>query len=127
MIIRSVTPEDYDKVTEIYDKYWKGHLEIPSQAGRITEFIIEDDNGEYVTYAMMKLWAEIMMIMDQSQTQKNKIEALKLLSQAIEMSARKNNLKEYHVFTNNQSYADILMKHFGFQHMDTLILRKTLE
>jgi len=127
MIIRSVTPEDYKKVAEIHDKYWKGHLEIPSQAGRITEIIVEDDNGEYVTYAMMKLWAEIMMIMDQSQSQKNKIEALKLLAQAIEMTARKNNLTEYHVFTNNQSYADILMKHFGFQHMDTLVLRKILE
>lgn len=128
MKIRGIEKEDYDKVAEIYQKYWEDKLEIPDTEGRIVELVVENEKKEIVTYAMMKLWAEVMMIMDSSKPLKQKSDALSLLIQAAVMSARKLNLSEFHLFTNNESYAKLLVKHFGFQDLAGLhVLRLKLE
>lgn len=127
MRVRSVEKPDYATIAEIYEKYWKGKLEIPSVNGRITEVIAENDEKEIVAYGMMKLWAEIMMIMDQSQPTKDKVEALKLLMSVADMSARRANLDAYHIFTNNEGYAGLLQKHFGCERINSIFLRKKLE
>lgn len=126
MKIRTYSPEDFEKVSEIYEKYWKGKLEVPDQAGRLTEAIVENDKGEIVTYGMMKLWAEVMMIMDSSQPKRDKVEALRLLMLTAEMTASKQNLEAFHIFTNNESYAEVLQKHFQCQRMNLIVLRRRM-
>lgn len=127
MKLRDIIESDYEKVADIYDKHWQDRLEIPDKVGRIKELIVEDDKEEIVTYAMMKLWAEVMMIMDSSKPTRVKTQALKLLIQAAIMNARKMGLSEFHLFTSNEPYAKLLVKHFGFQDLAGLhVLRLKL-
>lgn len=126
MKIRAYSPEDFKKVSEIYEKYWKGKLEVPDQAGRLVEAVVEDDNGEIITYGMMKLWAEVMMIMDSSKPKRDKVEALRTLMLTAEMTASKQNLEAFHIFTNNESYAEVLQKHFQCERMNLIVLRRRM-
>lgn len=126
MKIRSYSPEDFDRISEIYQKYWKGKLEVPDQAGRLMEAVVEDEDGKIVTYGMMKLWAEVMMIMDSSIPKRNKVEALRILMLTAEMTASKQNLEAFHVFTNNESYAAVLQNHFQCERMNLIVLRRRM-
>lgn len=118
---------DFQKVQEIYDKYWKGNLEVPPTIGRLVECIVEDDEGNIVCYGMMRLVPEVFMIMDQSKSTRQKSEALDLLLQTARMSAVKHSFPEFNLLTSNESYSKVLQKHYGFKEVPAILLRLKLE
>lgn len=128
MKLRMVEKDDYPKVAEIYKKHWLSqNLEIPETQGRIIEALVENDEGRIITYGMVKLWAEAMMIMDSSRPTKERIEGLRLLIQTAIMASRKVGFNEFHLFTGNEAFAKVLVKHFGFQDLPGLhVLRLKL-
>ena len=79
----------------------------------ISDRVIVDDN-RITAYGAVKMFAEAVLVLDNSESVRTKIKALRDLMNCAIFETRKAKISELHVFTENDSFAKILKKHFNF-------------
>jgi N-acetylglutamate synthase-like GNAT family acetyltransferase len=84
------------------------------------------DGEKLIAYGAIKRFTEAVLVLDKSKNVRTKIKALKELLNAAYFETRKVGLTELHVFTKNDSFANILRKHFGFLKIEGTALVKEL-
>ena len=114
MKIRTYKPEDADKIDEIYNRC-HGHFALPDINHCVSMAVVEDDNGEIIAFGAFELIPELTLVLDNHVSKKIQVKALKELLEAGEFIAKINRFKQVNVFPDSTQYADILVKHFGFQ------------
>ncbi len=85
------------------------------------------DGGQILAYGAVKRFSEAVLVLDKSKSSRKKIEALKNLLNAAYFETRKAGISELHVFTKNDSFANILRKHFGFLKIEGTALVRELD
>lgn len=116
-----IRPFRQDDIAKI-DKIWRDHhsddFSVPDRTTAITDVVAEDENGEVVAYGQVKLFAEAMMILDKDASQRNKIQALKLLMLEAFRGTQAYGLKQLYCFATDPDFATLIERHFGFSIVD---------
>jgi hypothetical protein len=73
-----------------------------------------DDAGRILAYGAVKLFAEAVLVLDDTARFREKVEALRALMEAAIFETKKAKISELHVFTQDEKFADVLRNHFSF-------------
>jgi hypothetical protein len=117
MKIRPFQDSDIPEIDEIWKKHHSNDFSVPNRNTRLVEWVAEED-GKVVAYGQVKLFAEAIIILDKSASQRAKVTALKGLLFEAFRGADLAGLEDLHCFVLDPSFATILIKHFGFESRD---------
>lgn len=110
---RRTRGEDAKVIGDIYDKHHAGNFGLTPE-NIVTKGVIEKD-GRVIAFGMVRAMSEAIMVLDLDEPTKTRVEALrKLLENAIFDSAS-SGFDSIHVFVQDNSFAEILKRHHGFQ------------
>lgn len=84
------------------------------------------DGKKLIAYGAIKRFSEAVLVLDKSKDARTKVKALKTLLNAAYFETRKAGISELHIFTKNDSFANILRKHFGFLKIEGTALVREL-
>lgn len=125
MIIREFRDADIPEIDEIWKKYHSNDFSVPNRDTRIVEWVAEED-GRVVAYGQVKLFAELMIVLDKGASQRSKISALKQLLFEAFRGSNSAGLEDVYCFVQDPKFATLLIKHFGFESVENsgeLLLR----
>lgn len=115
MNVRPMEPKDLPDIELIHSKYFSDEFALPDFSDKfLCKFVIEDDDGEIICAAGVRVIAESIMITDQDITAREKRNSLmQALNASIYMSG-KNGFDHLHVFAQGDVWNNILKK-VGFR------------
>ena len=124
-------PLTLESVKEI-DEVWKKHLSqsysVPGVENAIVDAVARNGDGRLIGYGQLKMFAEAILILDPTTEKRDRVDAMnKLIFKAIQ-GAEKWHLRDIYAFAKDPEFADIIVKHFGFDYNLTKgqLLRRTL-
>ena len=126
MILRSFRQTDIDAIDRIWRAHHSNDFSVPDRENMVIDAVVED-KGEVIAYGQVKLFAEFMLILDLSASQRVRIEAIKLLMLEAFRGADQAGLKRVYSFIRDPGFATLIERHFGFESVDEpgeLLLRK---
>lgn len=106
--------EDLEKIDEIYQKFFSNQIYLPNLDNTIGNGVISN-GSEVVAFGMVRLYPEAIIVIDQDASMRDKVIALKLLFDEAVKACRARNFKELNATIHDNSYGDLLNKHFGFK------------
>lgn len=114
MYTRDFKVEDWPEILALKKKYYAGELTLADPTKNVvTDLIVCDDNDKILGFGFVKLFAEAVMILDQSLPARLKVQILRaMMSEAIEGS-RSYGLEYLHMFSKREDFLDVLKKHYG--------------
>lgn len=124
--LRSFRQTDIEAIDKIWREHHANDFSVPDRENMVIDAVVEKD-GEVVAYGQVRLFAEFMMILDKSASQRDKIEALKLLMLEGFRGSNEAQLKRFYMFIRDPGFATLITRHFGFEIVDEpgeLLLRK---
>lgn len=99
---------------------------VPGFKHMIANSTIEDDYGNIIGYGVVKTFSEGILVLDKSQSKRNRAISVRLsVNRAIE-KAKKAGIETLYFLTSNPSFADILRRHWGFKNIKEEVLRLQL-
>ena len=126
MHFRTLLTQDLSSIDEIYQRYYCNDFTLPNLFHTIGSGVISSDSG-LVGCGMVKLYPEAIIILDKSKPKIMQGKALKLL---FENALRVCKEKDYNILNAHivdDSYANLLVKHFKFEKMNQQLLQLELE
>lgn len=108
---------DLERINDIYEKFFQDQIYLPSLDHTIGNGVISNDS-DIVAFGMVRLYPEAIIVIDQDASNRNKGIALKLLFDEAIKACKSRNYKELNATVYNNSYGDLLTKHFGFKDCD---------
>lgn len=88
---------------------------------------VVDADGKISAYGAVKMFAEAVLVLDNSESVRNKIKALRDLMNCAIFETKKAKISELHVFTSDESFANVLKNHFEFETINAHALRRKLD
>jgi len=125
MKLRSFLPSDVEAIDRIWQKHHSNDFSVPDRRNALIDAVVEKD-GEVIAYGQVKLFAEAMLILDKDASQRDKVQALKLLMLEAFRGADQAGLNQLYCFIKDPDYATLIERHFGFSIVDKgeLLLRE---
>ena len=126
MTIREFRPSDIEAI----DRIWRAHhsdVTLPDRQNALIDAVVENREGGIVGYGQVKVFAEAMLFLDKSASQKQKARALKLLMLEAIRGTDYAGLKNLYCFIKDPEFATLISKHYGFDIVDApgeLLLRE---
>lgn len=117
MKCRPIEPRDVEKAREIYEKYYQDDFFLPTLEECIICDSIEDENGELVAVSIVRPIFESIIIFDKDKPKRTIIAALReiFISGLAKLSSLGLDPNKIHAFLEDDGYASLLKKHFGFR------------
>ncbi len=108
---RSLELSDLPKIEEVHRAFYP-NLELPDFSKGICSFVIENDIGNQppICFGTVQRFAEIIILTDKSKTPRQKRDALYKVLSVSSYVAGQSGFKELHAFTNDEKYAQVLLK-----------------
>lgn len=110
---------DLMKVRRLHEKHYK--FPLPVRENLIEEAVVHRDE-EVLGYGMMKLLAEVIMILDQDQSKKELAKSFKALMEGAILSCKARGIQQLHVFSPTPEFAEVLKKRYGFKPVEGQVL-----
>ena len=114
MLLRSFRPSDIAAIDKVYKLYHSDSFGIPDLSHVLTQRVVTDDDDVIIAYGMVKLFAEAIMVLDLGASQRDKVEALRLLMGTAIADAKSAKLAQLHGFVKDKSFIEVLKKHYNF-------------
>lgn len=127
MKIRPFRQTDVEAIDAIWREHHSNDFSVPGREAAVTDAVVEDSNGKVVAYGQVKLFAEAMLILDKNASQRDRVQAVKLLMLEAFRGADAAGLNEIYCFIKDPAFATLIGRHFGFEVVDDpgeLLLRK---
>lgn len=123
--LRSFRQSDVEPIDRIWRKHHADDFSVPDRKNCVIDAVVEKD-GEVIGYGQVKLFAEAMLILDKDASQRDKVEALKLLMLEAFRGADNAGLRQMYCFIQDPDFALLIERHFGFSRIDKgeLLLRE---
>lgn len=124
--LRAFRSSDVEEIDRIWREYHANDFSVPDRSNMVIDAVVESD-GKVVGYGQVKLFAEFMLILDKSASQRDRVEAIKLLMLEAFRGARTADLKRVYCFIKDPDFATLIGRHFDFEVIDEpgeLLLRK---
>lgn len=115
--IRLAEFKDLEKLREIHNRYYEREFKFPfDRCGWFSPgFIIEDCNGNPITFGMFELTAEAILITDKDYSVNERVQALKMLFEVMKQDAREHNVGQFHAVVINEPSWEVWLKRYGFK------------
>lgn len=113
MLIRNLLPKDFDKLRSIHERFYKKEFVFPfDRAGMFSNgFVVTDDFDNPITFGMLELQAEALVLTDKSYPINEKAEALYKLLPALEFDAKGNGLDSFYcTILSNDNWKQRLLR-----------------
>lgn len=124
--LRPVREADLEIVNQIWLKHHKGDYGVPSMANVIDSRVIEGHRN-VVGFGMVKLFAEGVIVLDKDVPLTTRAKSIIIgIDHALDM-VKAAGLEQFHVFTNDPHYIEVLKKHWGFRTAPGTVLYKEVE
>lgn len=127
MKIRPFLPEDVEVIDAIWRKHHANDFSVPNRNNLVIDAVAEDASGTVVAYGQVRLFAEAMFFLDKDASQRDKVQALRLLILEAIRGADLAQLEDLYCFIKDPAFATLISKHFSFEIVDEpgeLLLRK---
>lgn len=118
MNIRPFRREDIEAIDAIWRKHYATESSMPDRQSMVTDAVVEDSEGKIIGYGQVRLFAEAMLFLDKDASQRDKVQALKLLMLEAFRGTQSAKLKELYCFINDPDFATLIERHFGFRVVD---------
>lgn len=126
MIIRKLDIEkDATAISKIWEEYYSKEFSLPDLTNSLTFAVVENE-GKIVAFGIVKAFVEAIMIVDKSESTRDKSEAMKLLLSKAETDTKAAGITQLHTFCNDPKFAELLIKHFDFRPIENEGLIKDL-
>ena len=116
--IRSFRPEDVPEIDRIWKAHHSDNFGVPDRSTSIIDAVVEDDKGKVIAYGQVKLFAEAMLFLDLDASQRDKIQAVRLLMLEAFRGAELAKLNEIYALIQDPDFSLLIQKHFGFRAVD---------
>lgn len=110
MICRYAKLEDWDAIVEISKKR---EYPLPDFKNLLVTLVVEDE-GKIVSFGYLIKYVETVFAPDPDSSDKDKVKSLKLLQGRLKEEARSFGINQINCFVLDNSFKDILTKHFGY-------------
>lgn len=114
MIIRPYKQSDFKSVDRIYKKFHQQNFFIPDATNVVTSAIVENE-GKFIAFGMVKLFAEAILVLDLNESKRNKTEAIQELMLEALAASKDRGLSQLHTFIQDEYFARMMKKHYNFQ------------
>jgi hypothetical protein len=119
MITRRYQPSDLEEVSALWEKHHSHEFSLPPLDEAIIACVaVDETTGKIVAYGVMKVYAEVVMVIDHDRGRITRARALTELMGVGVMAAQKAGLPQIHAMTTDPDYADVLRKHYGFSNIE---------
>ena len=112
MIIRTTARDDYGIVEELWRTYGSNY-ELPNLSNTVTHAVVQNED-KIIAFGMVKLFAEAVLVLDHSESRRNKVNAIKLLMLEAFRGCDQHKLSQLHCFIKDEQFARLMMKHYSF-------------
>ena len=113
MIIRELQMSDIPEIDRIYRTQQIG---VPSLANTVANRVaINGNDGKVVAYGVVKLFAEAVLIMDQTINKKSKVRAFRELMRLAISTSSERGLEQLYCISNSESFTKILCDKYKFR------------
>lgn len=109
--VRNPRIDDVRRIREIANQYTY-ELHNNPQVQKIVQ-----QGSKVVGYGTLKLFAEVVMVLDSNLSTRDKAESLALMMEEGQLEANKLGSEYIYMCTPDENYARLVAKHFGFQLM----------
>jgi hypothetical protein len=112
-----VTDSDVESIGKVWESHHSHSFELPSRKRLIVEAKVV--NGDrLIAYGQVRLVAEPIFVLDLDARPREKIEALKLLMSEAYRGIERFGLRRAHAFIRDPYFADLIVRHFGWERGD---------
>ena len=112
-----MTEKDIKTISQIWEKHHSHSFELPSRKNLIIEAKVEKDD-RLIAYGQVRRVAEPIFVLDLDTRARDKIEALKLLMAEAYRGVELEGLRRIHAFIRDPYFADLIVRHFGYERCD---------
>lgn len=123
--LRQFQLSDISAIDDIFKK--QPELGVPSLKHMIENTTILDDDGNVIGYAVLKMFAEGVLILDRSKSKKQRAKAVRLAVERAIQEAQDKGIEQLYFLTSNPSFADILRRKFSFQTIKEEVLMLNID
>lgn len=116
--IRSFRREDVPAIDRIWREHHSDDFSVPDRSTALIDAVVEDDDGKVIAYGQVKLFAEAMLFLDLDASQRDKIQAVRLLMLEAYRGVESSKLSEIYAFIQDPDFSLLIQKHFGFRAVD---------
>lgn len=114
----------------LIDSFWKKHhrekFGVPSMANVIEGKVLEQD-GVVIGFGMVKLFAEGIIILDKDAHLTSRAKGIIVgIEHALDV-VKQAGLEQFHIFTDDPHYIEVLQKHWGFRTAPESVLYREIE
>lgn len=97
MIIRNLVPSDLEELRKIHSKFYKNEFSFPLDRFGVfsNKFVITDDSGQIITFGMLELSAEAIVLTNKNVEGFKKYKALVNLLPILSEEAKQANLNNF--------------------------------
>jgi len=125
MIARNLKDSDLEILDKIYREYYQDDFYLPSLKNTITHAVIEYNNT-ILGFGEVKIFAEAIMILDKSKSNRIKHETMRALMYKAIQDSKSVGVEQLHVSVKDKNFADSLIKHYDFEVCNNIILARKL-
>jgi hypothetical protein len=112
--LRPFRQEDISEIDTIWRRFYKGQFGVPSLKNVIESKVITAD-GKILGFGMVKLFAEGVIILDKDAPLNSRAKGIIVgIEHAMDV-VKQADLEQFHIFTDDPHYIEVLQKHWGFR------------
>jgi hypothetical protein len=105
---------DFQEILKLKEKNYGNELWLPDPTKNSVIDMVVEEEGKIISFGVVKLYAEAVMVLDQSLPARQKVAILdKMLRTAVSHS-KAMGIECLHIFSKREDFLAILKKHYGF-------------
>ena len=106
VVAREFKESDIEGISRIFDK--QPEIGVPSLKNVVINTTIENDKGEIIAYGVVKIFAEMVLIMDKEIPKKSKAHALMEAMKTAILFSKKTGIEMLYAISSNESFTRVL-------------------
>lgn len=124
--LRAIREPDILAVDDIWRKHHSSDFGVPSMDNVIESCTLES-NGQVIGLGMVKLFAEGIIVLDKDIPLPSRAKGIIIgIDHALDVVKRAG-LEQFHVFTDDPHYIEVLKKHWGFRIAPGTVLYREID
>lgn len=106
VLIREFKKSDVEGITKIYDK--QPDIGVPSLRNMVVNTTIENDKGEIIAYGIVKIFAEMVLILDKEVPKQDKAQALMEAMKTAILFSKNAGIEMLYAISSSESFTKVL-------------------
>ena len=125
--LRPFREDDLEVIDQIWRRYHSSNFGVPTRKNVLDDRVIVGENGRIIGYGMVKLFAEGLIILNKDLPLPSRAKGIIVgIEHALDI-VKMTDLEQFHIFTDDPHYIEVLRKHWGFRTAPETVLYREIE